>query len=55
MCTVSTRTIVRKPRETKPKRDTYAVITDRIIAMLEQGVVPWRKPWVGGGEPKNLV
>lgn len=23
----------------------YQQITDRIIAMLEQGTIPWRKPW----------
>lgn len=28
--------------------DIYATITDRIIAALEQGVIPWHKPWVGG-------
>ena len=39
----------------KTKTDAYQVITDRIIAQLEKGVVPWRKPWVGGGAPKNLV
>lgn len=26
----------------------YDVIADRIIEMLDKGVVPWRKPWVGG-------
>ena len=37
--------------------DTYQVITDRIVAMLERGVVPWRKPWQSGPEdaPVNLV
>ena len=35
---------------------SYQTITDRVIELLEQGVVPWRKPWVGGpaGHPKNL-
>ena len=33
---------------------TYEVITDRIIAQLEKGVAPWRKPWIGGS-PKNLI
>lgn len=28
--------------------DIYATITDRIIATLEQGVIPWHKPWTGG-------
>lgn len=27
------------------KQDVYAEVTDRIIAALEQGTVPWRKPW----------
>src|SRR5436309_3449337 len=25
--------------------DAYQIVTDRIIAQLEQGVVPWQKPW----------
>lgn len=29
--------------------DIYATITERIIAELENGTVPWRKPWVGSG------
>jgi antirestriction protein ArdC len=34
----------------------YQVITDRIIGLLEQGTVPWHKPW-GGVErqPRSLV
>lgn len=28
--------------------DIYSAITDRIIEALEQGTIPWRKPWVGG-------
>ena len=33
----------------------YDVITDRILAQLEAGTVPWRKPWNGkAGMPKNL-
>ena len=26
-------------------RDSYQEVTDRIIAALENGVVPWRRPW----------
>ena len=26
-------------------KDTYTLITDRIIAELESGTVPWHKPW----------
>jgi antirestriction protein ArdC len=29
--------------------DVYESVTDRIVASLESGVVPWRTPWVGGG------
>lgn len=29
--------------------DIYATITDRIIAQLENGVIPWKKPWVTAG------
>jgi antirestriction protein ArdC len=32
----------------------YEVITMRILAKLEQGIVPWQQPWTGG-EPKNLL
>jgi antirestriction protein ArdC len=33
----------------------YDVITDRILDLLDNGVIPWRKPWAGGaaGFPKN--
>ena len=27
--------------------DIYAAITDRIIAELENGIIPWHKPWTG--------
>ena len=33
----------------------YEVITDRILAALDEGTIPWRKPWKCGGAPKNLV
>ena len=34
-----------------------ASITDRIVASLNEGVVPWRKPWKGGdsGLPSNAA
>lgn len=33
----------------------YAVITDRILELLDKGVVPWRKPWKAGESfPKNI-
>ena len=33
----------------------YNVITDRIIAKLESGVIPWKKPWKSARWPRNLV
>jgi len=38
--------------------NTYAYerITERIVSLLEQGTVPWHKPWkVSTGSPRNLV
>ncbi len=29
----------------RPHLDVYGIVTDRICALLEQGTVPWRKPW----------
>jgi antirestriction protein ArdC len=36
----------------------YQLVTDRILALLQKGVVPWKKPWkTSGGSalPRNLV
>ena len=41
----------------KKKFDVYEMVTDRILEALENGTVPWRKPWRGGtaaGSPVNL-
>ena len=37
--------------------DIYAETTDKIIAQLEKGVAPWRKPWAGAsnGMPRNAA
>jgi len=37
------------------KMDVYQLVTDKIIGMLETGVVPWRRPWSSAGLPRNLV
>jgi antirestriction protein ArdC len=38
------------------KNQTYERITDRITALLEQGTVPWHKPWKARtGLPRNFV
>jgi antirestriction protein ArdC len=35
---------------------SYGRITERIVALLEQGTVPWHKPWkVNTGLPRNLI
>lgn len=40
-------------------KSVYEIITDRVIELLEKGVIPWRKPWSearvnGMGRAKNL-
>src|SRR5882672_3277316 len=37
------------------KVDVYQIVTDRIIELLEQGTVPWQKPWTEAGVPANLL
>jgi antirestriction protein ArdC len=32
----------------------YEIVTDKIIAALESGTPPWRKPWTAG-LPKNAI
>ncbi|MCU6603831.1 zincin-like metallopeptidase domain-containing protein [Peribacillus frigoritolerans] len=29
--------------------DIYEMVTNKIMEKLEQGIIPWRKPWVNGG------
>jgi antirestriction protein ArdC len=35
--------------------NTYEIVTERIVQLLERGVIPWRRPWSAGGAPRNLV
>src|SRR5579864_6365874 len=35
--------------------DIYSIVTEKIINLLESGVVPWRRPWTSTGLPRNLV
>ena len=30
--------------------DIFAAVTDRIITQMEQGIIPWQKPWVSNGK-----
>jgi len=35
--------------------DVYELVTNQVIELLEQGTVPWQKPWTEAGFPRNLV
>jgi antirestriction protein ArdC len=37
------------------KVDVYAIVTDRIIELLEKGTIPWQKSWTDAGIPMNLL
>jgi len=36
-------------------RKIYDMITERILELLNNGVVPWEKPWSCNSAPKNLI
>jgi antirestriction protein ArdC len=38
------------------RKSVYEIITDRILSLLDQGTIPWKKPW-GGPEqaPRSLA
>ncbi|WP_430451102.1 ArdC family protein [Rhodopirellula europaea] len=49
--------MAKKNHTSKPKRDIYQEVTDRIIGYLEQGTAPWKNPikrGTGDGWPKNM-
>lgn len=39
------------------KKDTFQLVTEQIIASLEKGIVPWKKPWnvIPGMMPINVA
>jgi antirestriction protein ArdC len=41
----------------KPPRDLRQELTDRMVAALDQGTIPWERPWheVRAGRPRNLL
>ena len=46
---------MKQEKKGEVKIDAYQVVTDRIIEKLEQGVVPWRMPWLRMQErPQSL-
>jgi len=42
-------------KQRKTKGDVYQWITERMIAALEAGTVPWRRPWLLMNAPANLI
>ena len=32
----------------------YEIITGEIIKKLEEGTIPWERPWTGAGAPANF-
>jgi antirestriction protein ArdC len=36
------------------KTSVYDIVTERIMEALEQGIVPWQRPWTSQGGPRNL-
>jgi len=35
--------------------DVYQIVTDLIIEKLENGIIPWQKPWTDYGPAMNYV
>lgn len=33
----------------------YKIVTDRIIAQMEQGIIPWHKPWISVSAPAKYA
>ncbi|MBX7208534.1 MAG: ssDNA-binding domain-containing protein [Verrucomicrobiaceae bacterium] len=43
------------PNDRADRRDPYQFVTDTILRHLEEGVVPWRRPWSREvGKPRNF-
>lgn len=50
-----TKTTARKSTARKPAADVYQIVTDKVLALLEGGTVPWRKPWsAAAGVPLSM-
>ncbi len=56
--TVESNTIVENKNaksQKKEKRDLYREVTDKIIALLEKGIAPWRQTWSSYGLARNYA
>jgi hypothetical protein len=45
----------KRARKGAEKMNTYEIVTERIINLLEHEVILWRRPWAATGLPRNLV
>ena len=43
-----------KTTQITPRKDIHQLVTDRIVQQLEQGNIPWYKPWQGEGATLEL-
>ncbi len=50
---METQTTTAKKNETHI--DVYQIVNDKIIEQLNNGTVPWRKPWTDAGLPQNII
>lgn len=41
--------------ERRKAMNVYEIVTNRIMELLEQGEIPWKKPWKSTGGPRNLI
>lgn len=41
--------------EPSTARDVYSIVTNKVIALLEKGTVPWKQSWSNAGLPQNLL
>jgi antirestriction protein ArdC len=39
---------------TTERKDTFDLITERVIEHLNRGTIPWRKQWTGAGIPRSV-
>jgi antirestriction protein ArdC len=45
-----------KTTATRPSGNVYEIVNQKILELLQNGTIPWRKPWnAETGMPKNLV
>ena len=47
--------IKKKTQKWGKTKDIYKEVTDKMVALLEEGIIPWNQPWKMLGADKNLV